>query len=50
MSNHNKNGIRAHNDRYTIANDPGNLHAMSNNTPPQGAPLPRLWCASAYSY
>ena len=24
--------IRAHNDRHTIANDPGNLHAMSNHT------------------
>ena len=27
------NGIRAHNDRNTITNAPGNLHAMSNHTP-----------------
>ena len=40
MSNHKTNGIRAHNDRHTITNDPDNLHAMSNhnqNAPPQGA-------------
>lgn len=25
-------GIRAHNNRHTITNDPGNLHAMNNHT------------------
>ena len=33
MSNHAPNGIRAHNNRRTITNDPDNLHAMSNHTP-----------------
>ena len=32
MSNHKPNGIRAHNNRHAIANDPDNLHAMSNHT------------------
>lgn len=32
MGNHTKNGIRAHNVRHTIDNDPGDLHAMSNHT------------------
>ena len=32
MGNHTQNGIRAHNVRHTIDNDPGDLHAMSNHT------------------
>ena len=32
MSNHAPDDIRAHTDRHTIANDPGNIHAMSNHT------------------
>ena len=32
MGNHTPNGIRAHNNRHAIANDPDNLHAMSNHT------------------
>ncbi len=33
MSNHTPNGIRAHNDRHTIANDPGNLHTHEQPRP-----------------
>ena len=40
MNKHAPNGIRAHNDLHTLANDPGNLHAMSNHTTHQGAPTP----------
>ena len=32
MGNHAPNDIRAHNNRHAIANDPDNLHAMSNPT------------------
>ena len=32
MSNHKTNGIRAHNDRRTLAKDPDNLHAMRDHT------------------
>lgn len=32
MGNHTPNGIRAHNNRHAIANEPGNLHTMSNHT------------------
>ena len=43
MSNHAPNDIRAHNNRHAIANDPDNLHAMSNHNQndTQGAHLPQ---------
>ena len=37
MSNHTPNSIRAHNDRHTITNEPGNLHIRNNHTLHQGA-------------
>ena len=33
MSNHKSNGIRAHNDRHTIANEPGNIHTHERPHP-----------------
>ena len=33
MSNHTPNGIRADNNRHTIANEPGNLHAHEQPHP-----------------
>ena len=33
MGNHTPNGIRAHNDRHTIANDPDNLHTHKQPHP-----------------
>ena len=33
MSNHKPNGIRAHTDRHTITNEPGNLHTHEQPHP-----------------
>ena len=48
MGNHAPNGIRAHNDRHTIANEPGNLHTHEQPHPerhpgrtPTATPSPR---------
>ena len=48
MSNRNPNGIRAHNDRHTIANDPDNLRTHEQPHPerhpgrtPTATPSPR---------
>ena len=37
MGNHTPNGIRAYNDRHTIANAPGNLHTHEQS--PRTTPM-----------